>query len=239
MLLWRGGGLDVSTYFLILTRKTKALVLPSASYILVPSSWYIKPNLEVQIDVNLKCDHQIKSIESNVEKAHFWNGDPQLHYTMTTVNVFWASCPFKTAQHLLTSTRKCNHITLVKSHYCLTIRLKFVKFWASLRFWAYLPAHSPRSASKIRSNPRGDGNFRALGPKPWNKLPLHIREASSLAAFNYSLKTIWFFGFCYLLMLIFMVLSFIACAIEYTFVLRCAALCYNEEFWRDLWMKWL
>lgn len=137
---------------------------------------------------------------------------------------------------LLTSTRKCNHVTLVvKLHYWLTIRLEFVFKLLSfaplyISEFTYLPI-LPGLLQRLDLIPEGIEILGRRGQNRGTNRRLHIREASSLAAFNYSLKTIWFFGFCYLLDDdIFMVLSFIACAIEYTFVLHCTGLCYNEEF---------
>ena len=61
---------------------------------------------------------------------------------------------------------------------------------------SYNPARCLRSADQLllevpraKRKLRGDRAFSAVGPKLWNDLPLHIRQAPSLSIFKTCLKT--------------------------------------------------
>ncbi len=116
------------------------------------------------------------------------------------------------AAHLLTGTRKHEHITpiLASLHWLpihFRVHFKIILFaFKSLNSLAppYLsellhfntPSRSLRSADqlllrepKTKWKLRGDRAFAVAAPKLWNNQPQHIRQASSLSVFKSHLKT--------------------------------------------------
>jgi len=116
------------------------------------------------------------------------------------------------AARLLTGTKKCTHTTpILASLHWLPVRFRidfkillFVfkavnglapTYIADL-IQIYAPARSLRSESqfqlavpKTRLKTRGDRAFSVVGPKLWNSLPLHVRNASTVESFKSRLKT--------------------------------------------------
>lgn len=119
------------------------------------------------------------------------------------------------AARLLTATRKHEHITpVLQSLHWLPVRFrvdfKILLFvfkcvhglapqYLSDLIQPYAPTRSLRSADlsllvvpKTKRKLRGDRAFSVAGPKLWNDLPLHIRQADSLPVFKSLLKTYLF-----------------------------------------------
>ena len=119
------------------------------------------------------------------------------------------------AAHLLTGTRKREHITPILAslhwlpvHFRIHFKVLLFTFksltglappYLSELLHPYSPARSLRSADQMllevprtRRKLRGDRAFSVAAPKLWNDLPLQIRQAPSLAIFKSSLKTYFY-----------------------------------------------
>ena len=116
------------------------------------------------------------------------------------------------AAHLLTSTRKYEHIFPL--HWLpiqFQIHFEILLFafkslnglappYLSELLHPYIPTCSLRSVDQLLlSVPKskrkltGDRAFALLAPKLWNDLPLHVKQASSLSVLKTLLKTLLFF----------------------------------------------
>lgn len=110
------------------------------------------------------------------------------------------------AAHLLTGSQKQDYITSILAslhwlpvHFCIHFKFHLYVFkylnglaplYLSNLLQPYVPSRSLRSADQsLLTVPK---TKRIAGPKLWNELPLHVRQANSLPIFKLLLKTHYF-----------------------------------------------
>uniref|UniRef100_A0A669ET81 Reverse transcriptase domain-containing protein n=1 Tax=Oreochromis niloticus TaxID=8128 RepID=A0A669ET81_ORENI len=207
-----------------------------------PLTSCVKPivtSLGVKCDTALKMDKQVNTVVrksffqlrqlSKVKPfISFCDLERVLHTSVTThldycnglyIGIDQASLSHlqmvqNAAAHLLTGTRKREHITLFLPpytgfHFRIHFKILLLAFKVlnglapshlSDLLHRYAPQRSLRSSDQSllavpmsRLKHRGDRAFTVVAPKLWNKLPLHIRLAPTLEMFKSLLKTHFFF----------------------------------------------
>uniref|UniRef100_A0A8C6M8E0 Reverse transcriptase domain-containing protein n=1 Tax=Nothobranchius furzeri TaxID=105023 RepID=A0A8C6M8E0_NOTFU len=204
---------------------------------LAPHQKVVVTNLEVKLDAELRFDAQVNGtvrscffhlrriakIEPFLSHSHL---ETVIHAFVTCrldyCNSLYAGlrqAPIarlqavqNSAARLLTSTRRSEHITLVRrALYWLPdfyhIRFKVILFvfkalnsgapkYLSEIIHQHVPVRSLRSANQIlltvprySLKSRGSHAFSVLGPSLWNELPADIKQAKSLETFKTRLKT--------------------------------------------------